>query len=65
MTRHDYILIAEALKQARVNNPLNNGNKAIYNNGCDNCAHRVADTLAAQSRGFDRELFLRNCGVQL
>lgn len=65
MTRKDYIRIAAALKAARVANPLSNASKAVYNNGVDNAAHRVADALVEDSGRFDRARFLEACGVAL
>lgn len=62
MTRKDYILLAEALKNARPVSGLPSS-PARFTQWSDDC-ESVADALAAQSRGFDRELFLRNCGVQ-
>lgn len=59
MTRKDYELIALALRDAR--------------EGCVSDAQRIANSMAAQSIAqrladengrFDRERFLRACGVQ-
>lgn len=68
MTRQDYILLAEALYKASPVHlhvvPANNIVMQAYHLQHSDCCNNVADALAAQSRGFDRELFLRNCGVQ-
>jgi hypothetical protein len=63
MTKKDFILIAAALKSARVNNSLNNPNKALYNNGVDNATSFMADALATTNPLFDRARFLAACGV--
>ena len=59
MTRQDYILLAEALSVAG-SRADNEDMDAQWQTDCE----AIAGALAAQSRGFDRELFLRNCGVQ-
>lgn len=65
MAKKDYILIAAALKAARVELPegKNRDPKLIYNNGVDNAAHYVADALGTQNPLFDRARFLTACGV--
>lgn len=65
MTRKDYVLIAGALKSSHVSNTLNNGNRALYNNGIDNAASLIADALARDNPRFDRERFLKACGVEV
>ena len=62
MTRKDYILIAAALKAARSSYTL--PNVAIYHNGIDNAAQRLADALGRDNPRFDRERFLKAAGVQ-
>jgi len=62
MTRKDYVLIAAALREARSNYSL--PNVAIYHNGIDNAAHRLADALGRDNPRFDRERFLDAAGVQ-
>jgi hypothetical protein len=64
MTKKDFILIAAALKAARVNNSLNNPNKALYNNGVDNTVLFMASALQTTNPRFDRARFLAACGVQ-
>ena len=63
MSRKDYILIAAALKAARSSYTL--PNVAIYHNGIDNAAHRLADALGRDNPRFDRERFLKAAEVQL
>ena len=62
MSRKDFILIADALKAARSSYTL--PNVAIYHNGIDNAAHRLADALGRDNPRFDRERFLKAAGVQ-
>lgn len=57
MTRTDYILLADALRGSR---PDTHGENYA---GWQMAANAIADALENQARGFDRELFLRNCGV--
>lgn len=67
MTRQDYILIAKALRRSNpstIKEPINNTIAVSYMLQYRHSCTEVANALAAQSRGFDRELFLRNCGVQ-
>lgn len=64
MTRKDYVAIAKALASARVSNFTDNPNRALYLNGIDNAAHRVADVMAVDNARFDRQRFLTACGVQ-
>jgi hypothetical protein len=63
MTRKDYVLIAEALKAARVPSTLGNTNKAVYNNGVDNAVAFVALALAKDNPCFDGQRFRTACGV--
>lgn len=56
MTRKDYEMLAAAIKDAPV----------FYAEGREaklSVAESIADMLTKQSTGFDRALFLRNCGV--
>jgi hypothetical protein len=63
MTRKEYILIAAALKAARVPSVLGNENKAIYNNGVDNVVAFIALALAKDNPRFDGERFRAAAGV--
>jgi hypothetical protein len=63
MTRKDYILIAAALKSARVPSALGNENKAIYNNGIDNAVAFIAMALAKDNPRFDGQKFREAAGV--
>lgn len=59
MTRKDYVLLAAALLQACPVISVPN----IWDQYVRDCT-AIADALSADNqRGFDRELFLRNCGV--
>lgn len=64
MTRKDYILIAAALKAARVPSVLGNTNKEIYNNGVDNAVAFIAIVLAKDNPRFDGARFRAAAGVQ-
>ncbi|MBK6413988.1 hypothetical protein [Sphingopyxis sp.] len=55
-------MIAAALREARSNYSL--PNVAIYHNGIDNAAHRLADALGRDNPRFDRDRFLAAAGVQ-
>lgn len=55
MTRKDYVLIAEALKEAR--------RVSQYPDGISTAARCIAGALAAANPRFDRARFLRACGV--
>lgn len=59
MTRKDYVLLAEALAEARTENC---GGAADRQHARD-CA-AVADALARENARFDRARFLKACGVQ-
>ena len=58
MKRRDYELIASAIKRAR--DFSINADKP----GVDWAARMIADAFAREKPGFDRDLFLTNCGVQ-
>ena len=64
MTKKDYVRIAAALNGARVTDSEIISAKALYNNGVDNAAHRIADALADDNPKFDRARFMAACGVQ-
>lgn len=61
MTRKDYILIAEALKEARAEALALRAGAGV---GVTIAAVRLADALARDNPRFDRERFLKACGVQ-
>lgn len=67
MSKKDYELIARALRASRVTigdvNSETGSRKAIFNNGIDNAAARLADALGAENAKFDRARFLAACGV--
>lgn len=62
MTRKDFILLAEALKLARVRGDYAHDTHMLA--GVDRAAEKVADALAAENPRFDRARFLKACGVQ-
>ena len=66
MTRKDYILIAEALKAAMLPRLKHHTDdrSLVFNCGVESAAIRVCDTLARDNPRFDRERFLKACGVQ-
>ena len=66
MTRKDYEAIAAAMKTARSysqrGEPLTI-HAANFNCGVSNAAQRIADHCAADNPRFDRQRFLKACGV--
>jgi len=58
MTRKDYILIAAALANERTPFMVEHHKYAL-----DNIALTLADALATTNPRFDRERFLKACGV--
>jgi len=62
MTRRDYVLLSDALAAARQSAGTNWGRREVE--GVDIAALAVADALAAQSRGFNRERFLDTIGTE-
>jgi hypothetical protein len=65
MTRKDYVLLAEAFKQARELNELRRNGSDYYptRNGIDLAQDRVADLLRADNPRFDRTRFDAACGI--
>lgn len=61
MTRKDYVLIAAALKRARVQGAYSHDEHMRA--GVDFAASCVADALAQENARFDRERFLKAAGV--
>jgi hypothetical protein len=62
MTRKDYVLIAEAAATARPN-PRSDRGKDWYD-GWHVTVCALANALANDNPRFDRERFLKACGVQ-
>ena len=68
--RQTFIDVAEAIKIAKnnvahiPNNPTAFDINAGMNAGIDMVAEAIADRFAERQRSFDRDLFLRNCGLQ-
>jgi len=65
-----YLGLADAIKRARDlasqdylcdETPTDNEMRVI---GVNLAARQIADAFASVSNGFDRELFLRNCGME-
>ncbi len=63
MTRKDYILIAEAVKASRPETPHSPDDKP-YLSQCFATANALARALANDNPRFDRERFLKACGVR-
>ena len=65
MTRKDYILIAAALKLGLPPQQMEN-QFALSQQYMQNliCCRNIADALASDNPRFDRERFLKACGVQ-
>lgn len=57
MTRRDYILIATALRSARVTNYISERSRDLYNAGIDAAVQHIADALEADNPAFDRKKF--------
>lgn len=64
MTRKDYVLIAGALLRGRPEDPNCTvaGSAALHGQHMRDCK-ALADALAGTNPRFDRERFLRACGV--
>lgn len=60
LTRKHFELIARALRAAR---PIVEGRPSLPQDVHANCARELADALAGTNPRFDRERFLRACGV--
>ena len=56
-TRRDYVDIAEALRGAN-----EDAETDCEREGIRHAADAVSRLFASNSRGFDEELFMRNCG---
>ncbi len=68
MTRKDYVLIAETLLAERMrvidSREYDDGEREDYETQCERDARALADALANDNPRFDRERFLKACGVQ-
>ena len=62
MTRKDYVAIAKAFDYLR--QVAGCGRDAIATQTVTDCAVAVANVMAADNPRFDRERFLKACGVQ-
>lgn len=66
MTRKDYVAIAAAIKEARLAAgvvQISNPPKGRAVDGVDRAANAVAWVLGHDNPRFDRERFLKACGV--
>lgn len=65
MTRKDYVLIAEALREARVDIQCKEPEEQVQTlkDGVSYAADWIADALAGENPRFDRNRFLKACGV--
>ncbi len=61
MTRKDYILIAAAIKAAATEYP---DERPDAKQQQEDVAFSIAEALASDNPRFDRERFLKACGVQ-
>ena len=57
MTKKDYELIAETIRASKLNWAGNN------NGLVDDISRALSDTLAKENPRFNREIFLKACGV--
>lgn len=64
MTRKDYVLIANSLKECLLIAEGNGSAAAYFNNGVKRAALSLSDDFARDNARFDRERFLTACGVQ-
>ncbi len=66
MTRKDFLLISDAVRCARRDNTSGVGPRndlSDHNRGVAWVARNLADALAHDNPRFDRERFLKACGV--
>lgn len=63
MTRRDYLELAAALKEARETYPDNSTSHDLARAGTATAARAVARVCARDPK-FDRDRFLRDCGVK-
>jgi hypothetical protein len=60
MTRRDFILISETLKESRPPDPRKD---RVWRNWRDTC-ERMANALVGTNPNFDRARFLNACGLE-
>ena len=63
MTRKDYILIAAAIRTA-LEDIIREANRGVLLPQFETLADAIAKALASDNPRFDRERFLKACGVQ-
>lgn len=59
MTKKDYILIAETIREARFHQKDERGRGAI-----EVVAHRIAESLKKENTRFEMSRFLEACGIE-
>lgn len=59
MTRQHFALIADVLKDSLQHNACGEDQRAM----CDTIAHNMASALRTTNPNFNRERFLKACGV--
>ena len=64
MTRKDYILIASRIRISREAPLGEHICQDSWNRACEDVACSIATALATDNPRFDRERFLKACGVQ-
>ena len=64
MTRKDHILIASRIRISREAPLGEHICQDSWNRACEDIAHVMARALATNDPHFDRECFLKACGVQ-
>lgn len=64
MTRKDYIVIAAALKETRSQICQKEPDTEELLDGVSCASEYIADALSRDNPRFDRERFLKACGVQ-
>lgn len=62
MTRRDYILIQDAIRNAPCS--VSDPDDAMYRAGLEDAATAIADALSRDNPRFDRDRFLKAAGVQ-
>jgi hypothetical protein len=60
MTRKDYVLLAAAIERAGLSGDFE---KSEYQAAIEYVATELADALAAENPRFERDRFLKACGV--
>ncbi len=64
MTRKTFQLVADAIKQAKKNNPAIDGRSANIEAGIRMAAHELAKAFQAENPRFKRDRFMEACGLE-